>query len=675
MNNKKLYTLKEHDNYYFKRLILTYLQPSKWERAIQESTDVSKTDYNGILSYKHYPIINRTLDFDIFNLKNISLPINLQYRNNRRHTARFLTQQYLEELEKVIKLELPDISEEHLAIITSEVRKLQATNSLTIKEINFEILQTKYKRLFNEQQFSTIIKYPYIQDALVSLDDDELKCFEIAFHSYLERENLIIKTPEQSEWNYKMEEYIASLMSEQYRQVIFEISQLTSKEEQEKSYKLLGYILDKPNYYNIQSLDDLMNLERTKKDICRKIMLDEDISAYPLLDAMSKIERYRFVGLQHFGFYPSYELANMFDSTIDENIDGENLWILQTLQKLKQLYHISDEAQLKNRISISEIQPFVSEKKAFSTLLKLLIKTQIEKNLNNNLTEISQLPRMGENDRGKYHLTEYNGTIYDATDTNFSLIVASVSPYTNYKPKEIENYREYWGGNQLSDLASYSFICPRNLTIASLKTANLGFNQVSGLTYMCPFDLDSQLGEFTPKANNICFMSTERLADYQNLTELNSKRISPDYIPLIKCWGEITNFNEALQAAYDFSDSHVQIPIVFMDWDKIRYEQAIENIKLILEYQKNPDKSMLKQIAQNMIFYQQPDHEIYGYFLINHNYMLECLGINTDEFDNYVRELNINTLVSNINHHMDYLKEKNLEISLKDILGEEIYDR
>src|SRR5699024_1893051 len=152
------------------------------------------------------------------------------------------------------------------------------------------------------------------------------------------------------------------------------------------------------------------------------------------------------------------------------------------------------------------------------------------------------------------------------------LIVASVSPYTNYKPKEIENYREYWGGNQLSDLASYSFICPRNLTIASLKTANLGFNQVSGLTYMCPFDLDSQLGEFTPKANNICFMSTERLADYQNLTELNSKRISPDYIPLIKCWGEITNFNEALQAAYDFSDSHVQIPIVFMDWDKIRYE-------------------------------------------------------------------------------------------------------
>lgn len=55
--------------------------------------------------------------------------------------------------------------------------------------------------------------------------------------------------------------------------------------------------------------------------------------------------------------------------------------------------------------------------------------------------------------------------------------------------------------------------------------------------------------------------------------------------------------------------------------------------------------------------------------------MLECLGINTDEFDNYVRELNINTLVSNINHHMDYLKEKNLEISLKDILGEEIYDR
>ena len=675
MNNKKLYTLKEHDNYYFKRLILSYLQPSNWERAIQESTDASKSDYNGILNYRNYPLINKIMDFDIFNLKNISLPICIQYRNNRRHTARFLTQQYLKELEKAIKLELPDISEEELTIIASKVRKLQASNPLTIQQINFEIIQSKYRLLFNKQQFSAIIRYPHIQDALVSLDDDELKCFEIAFHSYLEKEKLIIKTPNQSEWNYKMEEYIASLMSEQYKQVILEISQLNSEDEQKKAYNLLGYILDKPNYYNIQSLEDLINLEKTKKDICRKIMLDEDVSAYPLLATMPKIERYRFVGLQHLGFYPSYELSNMFDSTIAKYIESEDLWLLQILQDLKQLYTISDETELKNLVDKSENQSFISEKKSFNTFLKLLIKTQIEKSLNNNLTDISQLPKMGENDRRKNHLAEYNGTIYNATDTNFNLIVSSISPYTNYKPKEVKNYKNYWDGNQLSDLASYSFICPRNLTIASLKTANLGFNQVSGLTYMCPFDLDSQLREFTPKANNICFMSTERLADYQNLTELNSKRISPDYIPLIKCWGEITNFNEALQAAYDFSDSHVQIPIVFMDWDKIRYEQAIENIKLILEYQKNPDKSMLKQIAQNMIFYQQPDHEIYGYFLINHNYMLECLGINTDEFDNYVRELNINTLVSNINHHMDYLKEKNLEISLKDILGEEIYDR
>ncbi len=675
MNNKKLYTIKEHNNYYFKRLILSYLQPSKWEKAIQESTEISKSDYNGILSYRNYAVINRIIDFDILDKENVSLPAYIQYRKKRRHTAGFYAQQYIKELEKVIKLEIPNISEEELKSIASEVRRLQATNPLTIKEINFEILQTKYKKLFNEQQFGTIIQYSYIQDALVSLDDDELKCFEIALNSYIERENLIIKFPEQSEWNYKMEEYVASLMSEQYRQVIFEISQLNSKEEQEKAFRLLGYILDKPNYYNIQGIKDLINLEKTKKDICRKIMLDEDLSEYPLLDTMSKIERYRFVGLQHIGFYPSYELVNMFDSTIFEYIGNENLCIIQTLKKLKQLYNISNETELKNLVSKYEDQSFVSEKKAFSTLLKLLIKTQIEKSLNNNLTVISQLPEMSQKDKQKYYLSEYKGTIYDATDTNFCFIVSSVSPYTNYKPEEVENYRDYWNKSQLSDLASYSFICPRNLTIASLKTANLGFNKVSGLMYMCPFDLDSSLGEFVPKANNICFMSTERLADYQNLTELNSKRITPNYIPLIKCWGEITNFDEALQAAYDFSDSYTQIPIVFMDWDKIRYEQAIENIKLILEYQKTLNKTMLKQIAQNMIFYQQPDYEIYGYYLTNLNYMLECLGINSDEFESYVRKFNIRNLVSNINYRMDYLKERNLNVTLEDIVGIDIHNR
>ena len=119
MNNKKLYTIKEHNNYYFKRLILSYLQPSKWEKAIQESTEISKSDYNGILSYRNYAVINRIIDFDILDKENVSLPVYIQYRKKRRHTAGFYAQKYIKELEKTIKLEIPNISEEDLEIISS----------------------------------------------------------------------------------------------------------------------------------------------------------------------------------------------------------------------------------------------------------------------------------------------------------------------------------------------------------------------------------------------------------------------------------------------------------------------------------------------------------------------------------------------------------------------------
>lgn len=671
MNDIKRATLKGCNND-FNRLILSYLHPLKWEEAIKKSTEISKKQYNGILNYRN-TIINRTMDISELGLDDISLTQELQYRADRRTFARVFGERYLAELEKIIRLELPNISEEELTSIASEVRELQASNSFTISQINFEILTQKYKSLFNENQFSTIIKYPYIQDALVALDDSELKSFKVAFNSYLKKEDLIIEKTEQSEWNFKMEEYIASLMSEQYKQVILEISQLEDEEEQEEFYKLLGYILDKPNYYNIQTLADLKNIGEKKKYVYTKIMSEENISEYPLLTQMSEIEKYRFIGLQHLGFYPSYEMANMFDSTIAESLDDKNSWILNTLSILKKLYAISDETEMKNFVSGLGKDTFVSEEKSLGSLFKILIKTQIEKSMNNNITDISKLPIMKEADKKRLHLEKCKGIIYDATDTNFSFIVSSISPYADqyYKHEKIKNYREYWEKNGLSEVAAYSHLCPRNLTIASLQTANLGFNQISGLTYMCPFDLDSQLGEFTPKANNISFMSTRRLADYQNLTEIDSKRINPNYVPLIKCWGEITNFDQAMKAVHDFSDKTSLIPIVFMDWDKIRYEQAKENLKLISDYQRNLDERMLKHIAQNMVFYQKLDSEIYGHFSFNTNIMSECLGNNSNEFIDYVKRLSLYHLVDNINRHMDYAKENGIKVTLEGLVGEE----
>ena len=158
--------------------------------------------------------------------------------------------------------------------------------------------------------------------------------------------------------------------------------------------------------------------------------------------------------------------------------------------------------------------------------------------------------------------------------------------------------------------------------------------------------------------------------EQKELTEINSKRAKPDYIPLIKCWGEITNLEEAIQAADDFSEEDSQMPIVFMDWDKIRYEQAKENVKLISNYQKKTDRRMLKQIARNMVFYQIADHEIYGHYL-TYNKISECLGNNSDEFSDYVKGLDLRNIVWYINYYMDYVKENNIQVTLEEMIGEE----
>ena len=121
INYEKKLALKACDDYYFKRLILSYLQPSKWEEAIKKSTEISEERYNGILNYRNAAVINRTIDFDLLELEDVSFTQEMQYTKRRRQIVRVYINQCLEEIDKVIKLELPDISEEELSDVKSEV--------------------------------------------------------------------------------------------------------------------------------------------------------------------------------------------------------------------------------------------------------------------------------------------------------------------------------------------------------------------------------------------------------------------------------------------------------------------------------------------------------------------------------------------------------------------------
>ena len=656
---------KEYINFLTK--VMRILNPSEWERLVSFG-DVANNQ--GML-YENDEIEDSTYRF----LKaHIGQPLNKFLTANLHCKKRQLNMQdkfddkyIMDNLELIISQEMPNISSDELQQIVEEVKKYQKINTSTLQNINFNMLDEKYSSYFTPEQLALIISYPVIQDSILSLNDNELECLNISLNDYMQREQLIISDVEQSDWNYEMELYLASLMSGQYSELISEISEIESTNEKTILYQNLGYILSSPNFFNVTTVDELKRFSDIKKEVCGKIINGDDLSDYPLIANMGKLEQNRFAILQHYGLYSGAEMIQMFKP---EHFKGhsDNPFFLQVINAIKQVYEIKDATLLNNIARDIYDKDYIDEKDCSLRLLDKSIKIFLEKEYNSELTDINNIPTMHQETREKHGIDDFDGILLDATDMDFKLMVTSIAPYSNdVNATHIENYCDYWNRSyQKAQFFCYSHISNANISTAEIPHTLVGVSEVKGLQYVAPFDSNSNSNLMSPIADSVILLPLNELSKYNQMTEINSKRVSPTYIPLIKKYGEVINYEHAKKASKDFSTEERKVPIVFIDADKIRYKQLEHNINLIKDFQDTGDVSILPIIAQTMNF----DEMVEDYYSVDEDeidVVSECLGKNSKEFANFVKQIDLHELVEELNM-LEYAEEISIHVELEDII-------
>ena len=644
--------------------VMKIMNPNQWEKLISygdiannngmlyEVSEINKSVYH----FLKHSIIDKTNKGTLGNAKTIHRQLAL----DGKYTDKYI----MENLETIIKQELPDISDDKIKSYRKKIEQLQLVNMATCKNINFNILDEKYSDLFSFDQLSLIVSYPVIQDAILSLSDSELECLKISLTDYIDREKNIISNEEDSDWNYETEMFLASLMSGEYESIIDEIQSIENKDERTELYKKLGHILSSPNFYNIHTLDELKNFSNIKKEVCQKIVNGDDLSNYPLIQEMDDICKYRFAILQHFGLYSGAEMIQMFKPEQFKS-KSINEFPLPVIYAIKQLYQIEDADTMRSVASDLLNKEYIDEKDCSIRLLDKSIKVFLEKDYTRSLTDISTIPHMSDDLKQKYEIEDSEVIILDATDIDFSLMVTSIAPYSNDEnAQHIKNYSDYWNRQYKKvQFFCYSFINNSNISTADIPYTLVGVSEVKGLQYAAPFDSNSNSNLMSPITESVMLFPLDELAKYNEMTEINSKRVQPTYIPVLKKYGEIINFEQAQKAARDFGN----IPIVFIDTDKIRYKQLEKNIRLIKHYQDSHDKSLLPLIAQNMSF----DEMIEDFYSMDEDeidLVSECFGNNSDEFQNYVESVDLQQLITELNS-LDYANENDLHVTLDDVLS------
>ena len=653
---------REYINFLTK--VMKIMKPKEWEKLVSYGDIANNTGMlyeiesidKSVYSFLKKNIIDKTNKGTLGNTRTIQRQLNL----DGKYTDKYV----MANLETIIKQEMPDISDEDIKSYRKIIEQFQLVNMGACQNINFHILDKKYSNLFSFDQLSLIVSYPVIQDAILELTDSELECLNVSLTEYIDRERNIISAPEESDWNYETEMYLASLMSGEYEDVIKEISSVENEAERKELYKKLGYILSSPNFYRIHSLEELNNYSEIKRDVCKKIIEGEDLSEYPLIQEMSELDRNRFAVLQHFGPYSGSEMIQMFKP---EQFKGQsrNEFPLPVIYAIKQLYEIDDVDLMRSIANDLFDKEYIPERDCSIRLLDKSIKTFLQKEYNKSLTDVSEIPEMSKELKEKFEIDDFEGEILDATDMDFSLMVTSIAPYSNdANAQNISNYSDYWN----RQYKKAQFFCYSNITNSNISTAEIpytlvGVSEIKGLQYAAPFDSNSNSNLMSPITESVMMFPLDELAKYNEMTEINSKRVTPTYIPLLKKYGELINLEQSQKASKDFGN----IPIVFIDTDKIRYKQLEKNIRLIKQYKDSEDPALLPIIAQNMSF----DEMLEDFYMVDEDEMdiaTECFGDNSEEFKDFIGNIDLQQLIEELNT-LEYADENDLHVKLEDVLA------
>lgn len=241
-----------------------------------------------------------------------------------------------------------------------------------------------------------------------------------------------------------------------------------------------------------------------------------------------------------------------------------------------------------------------------------MLRKEFMKLYNATLFSIKDAKKVNETDEIYELPKDKNGFV-----KKYNTIVTSLAAYVG-SSKYIDNYYEFWNRPEISSLHFCGSYIGRNLNCtAKIGSVCFGFFHMDDDSLLMSSNRDlgsssNDIHSHSSLKNKFCspgnqLDSTDRGGvdhGYRNEMDfrrfINGKRIQPDYIVVFRIDGKISNMDEAKRAREEFLEQGIDLPILIIDKDECLRAEAYEIAGMMLEYEKNPNKALKKQIRKKL---------------------------------------------------------------------------
>lgn len=480
-----------------------------------------------------------------------------------------------ENIECFIKKEVPDL------IITKDdfLENMYNKNNEVVKNIDFRILQDKYKHRLGEEKISLLSCYDDVQNKVLELDDKKLFILSKCTEHYTNKNNT-------DEWTSIFNDLLNNIESGKFEQLFNSIN--TSEKMSDKDVDILIQILqDEENWCEINNVNQIERFYEIKQNKCINIIESQE----------STLEDKKVATVQKiFGQNVKYSetMIDRFGSDINNLPDSQSKNYVLLLKKILNAKNDEEIGRIfKSYESINQ-DKYSYERK---------LKNEYSKLFNEDLYVPSEKD-----------LIDKENNIYEA-GTEFKILMTSVAPFTSALSECPENYKESWNrpaidtqhfctsyirndmiGTPPIPWICYGFLDMKEDSLMASSTHNMEWSKNEFVSR----DKSKMQIYKTPEnqINNTTALNVEN----QFYNEMDFRRNQggqkkqPDYILVFKENGNIPNMIEAKRASKQWED----MPIVVVNKDKCLQAEREKVEKMIEQYKKDPSEILRKEIKQKI---------------------------------------------------------------------------
>lgn len=454
------------------------------------------------------------------------------------------------------------------------LKQMEKRNDSLYNTIDFQMLDKDIVSSFSQEQLEQLVCYPDIEGKIIALRNspESWNMFQKMFATI---------SHDTQNWDIKTNRILEQLNSNTYQGLINNIG------EQDVDINKLVKIMQMPNYFNIQTQEDLENFSNIKRNICDRIISGEfkttDRNKFELISNMNEIDQVRFAVLQKL-YGQDLETAKTIIEKYGNDIDSldqnsDEVIFVRALQEIIQ----TDNIELLKRYY--SVDRGIEEVLIDSVTMENQLKHDYGRMFNRGLLQAEGLEP-----------GEIEGTLKAGTD--FRLIITSVAPFIRNTP---ENFEQDWNRKAI---ASQGFCCSY-LTSDMIGTAPIphlcyGFSEMSDDALMLsgPTDIYSNaIGLEATARHDERYYSPENQINntidrgartYNEMVfkrQQNGEKKQPSYIVVFKEKGIIPNMEVAQKAMQQWQEAGIYLPIVIVDKDecakanKEQIEEALTQCK------------------------------------------------------------------------------------------------